>query len=277
MWSGLQFRVRRSLFASFLVLLPAVAQASAITFEVGGNATTVSIQATVDNFRAALGNPNNANNPGPLGSGRREINWDGGGGVSTPAPAGTPFAGFQNTRGALFTTPGSGFLQAVAADLGDPSYAGLFAPFSPLRLFTPVGSNITDVTFFIPGSGGATAATVAGFGSVFSDVDLANTTQLDFFDLNNALLFSRSVLQGLTPEQSFSFLGVLFNAGERIARVRITTGNSALVGQETAGKDLVVMDDFLFSEPLSSVPEPATLTLLGVGLLAARSARRRRE
>ena len=40
-----------------------------------------SIQSTVDAFRAALGEPDNANNPGPLASGRREINWDGGGGV----------------------------------------------------------------------------------------------------------------------------------------------------------------------------------------------------
>ena len=30
-------------------------------------------------IRAALGNPNNANNPGPISGGRREINWDGGG------------------------------------------------------------------------------------------------------------------------------------------------------------------------------------------------------
>ena len=49
------------------------------TFSVGGNASTASIQATVDAFRAALGNPNNGNAAGPLASGRREINWDGGG------------------------------------------------------------------------------------------------------------------------------------------------------------------------------------------------------
>ena len=40
--------------------------------------TAASIQSTVDAFRAALGDPNNGNNPGPLSSGRREINWDGG-------------------------------------------------------------------------------------------------------------------------------------------------------------------------------------------------------
>src|SRR2546427_11398076 len=40
--------------------------------------TAASIQSTVDAFRAALGNPNNGNAPGPLASGRREIHWDGG-------------------------------------------------------------------------------------------------------------------------------------------------------------------------------------------------------
>src|SRR5262245_3485298 len=34
------------------------------------------IQASVDAFRNALGNPNNGNTPGPLASGRREITWD---------------------------------------------------------------------------------------------------------------------------------------------------------------------------------------------------------
>src|SRR5215467_12485784 len=42
-----------------------------------------SIQSTVDAFRAALGNPNGNNPPPPDRSGRREINWDGAGGVDT--------------------------------------------------------------------------------------------------------------------------------------------------------------------------------------------------
>jgi hypothetical protein len=74
--------------------------------------TISSIQGTVDAFRAALGEPNNANNPGPLATGRREINWDGGGGVdATTAPV-TPFNVFLNTRGGQFTTPGTGLSQA---------------------------------------------------------------------------------------------------------------------------------------------------------------------
>jgi hypothetical protein len=44
-----------------------------------------SIQSNVDAYRAALGDPNNGNGPGPLATGRREINWDGGGGVTATA------------------------------------------------------------------------------------------------------------------------------------------------------------------------------------------------
>src|SRR5207248_1281641 len=86
--------------------------ASPVVFEIGGTSAASSIQPTVTSFQAALGNPNNGNVPGPLFSGHREINWDGGGGVNTNAVSGTPFNGFLQTRGALFTTPGIGFIQA---------------------------------------------------------------------------------------------------------------------------------------------------------------------
>jgi hypothetical protein len=68
---------------------------------------------------------------------------------------------------------------------------------------------------------------------------------------------------------------VLFNAGELIGRVRITSGTAALGGLEAPGTDLVAMDDFVFAEP-TAVPEPMTLALVGAGLVAARAARRRR-
>jgi hypothetical protein len=47
-----------------------------VVFQAAGP-TADSIQSTVDEFRAALGDPN-GNTPGPLAGGRREINWDGG-------------------------------------------------------------------------------------------------------------------------------------------------------------------------------------------------------
>ena len=261
----------RTLVACFVVglVLPSPASAAFITFEVGGDNTAASIQASVDQFRANLGNPNNGNAPGPLAGGRREINWDGGGSV-VASPAGNPFAGFQNNRGALFTTPGTGFLQTPLNDVAltslNPTYATTFGFFSPVRIFTSLGSNITDVTFFIPGS--LTPATVSGFGAVFTDVDLGDSASLEFFDIDGNLLFSDNVLAGTVADGSLSFLGASATAGERIFRVRITSGTTALGPNDnpTGGVDVVAMDDFIYAEPLA-VPEPSILLLLGVGLI----------
>ena len=92
-----------------------------IVFQAAGP-TAASIQGSVDAYRDALGAINNANATGPLASGRREINWDGGSTTNqTTTVAGNPFAGFQLTRGALFTTPdGTGFVQAPPEGLASP-------------------------------------------------------------------------------------------------------------------------------------------------------------
>ena len=147
-----------------------------------------SIQSTVDAFRAALVDHNNMNNPGPLPltSGHREINWDGAGGADTSTtPPVTPFNVFLNTRGAQFTTPGIGLSQAPASGgaqgglevlFNNPTYEDIFSTFSPSRLFTPVGSNITEALFFVPGTNGGDPATVRGFGAVFTDVDRQDGT-----------------------------------------------------------------------------------------------------
>jgi hypothetical protein len=238
-------------------------------FSVGGN-NAASIQPTVDSFRAALGEPNNGNAPGTTG-GRREINWDGGGGVSATALAGTPFNGFLNTRGAQFTTPGTGFIQATpegfATQFGNPSLSTSFADFSPLRIFSAIDSNITDIGFFIPGPNAASQpATVRGFGAVFTDVDLPGSTSIEFFDIHNTSIFSRTVLPGTVPNGSFSFLGVFGDAGEQISRVRITSGNAPIgPNAEAGGVDLVAMDDFIYSEP-RAVPESGGIVLMVLGL-----------
>jgi hypothetical protein len=251
-----------------------------VVFQVGGSNQTSSVQATVDAFRTDLGSPNNGHAAGPLNSGRREINWDGGGAATTVSP--NPFNGFQNIRGALLESPtATGFVQAppsgLATQFGNASYGTIFGTFSLQRLFTPIGSNITDVTFFIPGTNGALPATVTAFGAVFTDVDLGNSSHLEFFGLQGNSLGVFDVPAGTTADASLSFLGVDFGA-ERIARVRITSGNTALSATATdgGGVDVVAMDDFLYSEP-RAVPEPAGLTLLGVGALALGFALRGRK
>ena len=231
-----------------------------LVFQAAGP-TIESIQGTVDEFRVALGDPNNANAPGPLTSGRREINWDGGGAATTISE--TPFAGFLVIRGALFTTPGSGFVQAPPSGLADtfdnPTYADIFQPFSPLRLFSPIGSNITEALFFVPG-GGNIPATTTGFGAVFTDVDKPDgsgpgkkrgnrgaSTLIEYFGIHGELLFS-SFVPASPGDGSLSFFGIVFD-DPRIARVRITSGDIA-PGPDDGGKhDIVVMDDFIFGEP----------------------------
>ena len=75
-----------------------------------------SFQASLEQYRLALGGDNNGVAKGPLASGRREINWDGGGSTATSL-AGTPFTQFLDGRGSLFVTPGSGFVQAPPSGL----------------------------------------------------------------------------------------------------------------------------------------------------------------
>ncbi len=211
-----------------VIALSGPAYATITPTSIGGTSVS-SIGPTFETFLGSLGAANNGNNPGTTG-GRREINWDGGG-ATTASSAGTPFTGFQNTRGATFTTPGTGFVQTPLNDVAltgiQASYETTFLPFTNQRVFTPLGSNVTDVTFSIPGSGGATPATVAGIGVVFSDVDLAATTRMELFDIGGSSLGSFDVPQGLAPSSSLSFLGLMGDAGERIARVRITTGTGA--------------------------------------------------
>jgi hypothetical protein len=278
-----RWTVRAAMMSGVLGAALAVSSARAgfTIFTAGGDATPASIQATVDAFRTALGSPNNGNNPGPLASGRREINWDGGG-ATLSTSSGTPLTACTNNRGATFTTPGTGFLQTPLADPAfvaiNPTYATTFSAFSPIRIFTPLGSNITDAAFAIPGSSGAVVSTVNGFGAVFSDVDVANQTKLQFFDVSNNPLFTVAAPTGTVPSGSLSFIGAIANAGERISRVRITTGNAALGPNDNNGDptDVVVMDDFLYSEP-TAVPEPTGLLLGAIGIVAMTMARRRRS
>lgn len=228
-----------------------------------------SIQSTVDGFRAALGAPNNGNAPGPLPSGRREINWDGGGNNDTTTAPVTPFNVFLNTRGGQFTTPGTGLTQAppsggpeggLAGLFSNPTYATTFSTFSPLRLFAPVGSNITEAFFFVPGTNGEVPATVTGFGAVFTDVDQPDgsgpgqkrgnrkaSTLIQYFDADGALLFS-SFVPASPGDGSLSFFGIVFEDA-RIAAVRIMTGDVALGPNDDEKSDVVSMDDFIYGEP----------------------------
>ena len=273
--SVINTNIRATVIAAFGVLsmvfvVSETAQAQArddvppAVFQAAG-ATAASIQSTVDAFRARVGDPNNLNNPGPLKRGRREINWDGGNPnvLDTTAPV-NPFLVFLNTRGSQFKTPGLGLSQAPPSGgpqgglvvlFGNPTYGQIFRTFSASRLFTPVGSNITDASFSIPGTNGTVPATVRGFGAVFTDVDQQAdgnpnhkaSTLIEYLDKDSRILFSSSV-PASPGSGNLSFFGIVFSDA-RIAAVRIQAGNVAPGPTDNNNHDIVMMDDFIYGEP----------------------------
>jgi len=246
-----------------------------------GGAGDSAFNAMIAQFRTDLGvlNPPGACAPTPCVGGRREINWD-----AVPSSASAPnlfpgdfFDGAAGTpsgrqRGARFSTPGTGFMVSENdfTEVATFDSAGEFAAFSPTKLFATLGSAITDVTFSVPGNPGE-VADVIGFGAVFTDVDITGLTSIEYFNAQGGSLGSFTV-PGVFPvgtgensQASFSFLGVSFSGGDRVSRVRITSGSHGVDGVYVGVEDAVVMDDFIYGEPVArrAVSEPATLLLLG--------------
>ncbi len=100
---------------------------------------------------------------------------------------------------------------------------------------------------------------------------------MEFFDSADLLIFSQHVTAG--QNRGLSFLGGVANAGERIARVRITTPDNFLIrnGQRAnETTDFVVMDDFLYATPIVPAPSSVALTMLGLGVALIATRHRRR-
>ena len=216
-------------------------------------AATGDIAATVEEFRALLGEPSNGGTPEEQLAGRREIGWDGAG--ANPFNNRNDFpADFFNTNvksGAVFTTPGTGFRNdSLKFAEVNPGYAAEFVAFSPTKIFSPVGSNVMDVLFQVAGH--PTPARVSGFGVVFSDVDIDGATTIEYFDVNGTRLATAAAPRRSDAGGS-SFVGVKF-ADAVVARVRITLGTgilSANAADVSAGgnADVVVTDNFIYGEP----------------------------
>ena len=270
--------IRKTLLATVLLLSVSAAHGGFVAYDSAG-ADSAAITPARDAFRTAVGGGTTAGANGSFGGLRREINWDGVPDIrADPNLLPADFFNVNSPRGAVFTTPGTGFM--VSANSGQASsvlfgFPNDFQTFSAQRLFTAMNSTVTDVFFFVPGTN--TVATTSAFGVVLVDVETALASKIEFFDQSNSLIFSQTA--SISANQGLTFLGGVANAGERINRVRITSGVNTLIANGTLGNpndDIVVMDDFLYAEPVK-ISEPPTLTLLAVGLLAGLNWRRSRK
>jgi hypothetical protein len=252
-----------------IVLVNSISGAQVTRTAAGANAAA--IQATVDQFRADLGGVNNGIG-GSFTSGRREINWDGvPDNFASPNNFPVDFFNVNSPRGVLFTA-------AVIADLRvsanasnptstpvrfgeiDPSYPNTFQQvFSSQRLFGIVhpsasgldDSPVLDVYFYFPGTN--VPATVSGFGVVFSDVDATNMTGFIAYGMDGKPL--GTPVNAPVANGGLSFTGISFNAGERIAHIKIGMGTKILATTNVEGvnnNDVVAMDDFIYGEPRAS-------------------------
>jgi hypothetical protein len=263
--------IRRRSFPSLVVGLATIAGAAAASEVAGGKQRPVAaelssrptvvkgasgIRGVVGRFRGLLGT-DNGGAPGGRRSGRREINWD-----AVPDQFASPNAlpgSFFNAsvapraRGAVLQTPGNHV--AVSADgdnptgaavrFGDvnPTYSRQFKTFSAERLFSPIGSNVVNLSFRVAGT--RTKAVVRGFGAVYTDIDRPENTAFQYFDARGRSLGKFTVP---VSRNGLSFLGVVFPSPV-VARVRIAYGNVKLGPNESRRYDVAVMDDFIYGEP----------------------------
>jgi hypothetical protein len=237
----------------FLLVLAACKKKSEtvlpIIITANGNITT-----KLNEFRNLLGNLNTT--PGAIG-GRREIDWDAVPDDMTgkklpndffnPVGAGAITA---RQRGLGYTEGGSFMVSKTNFAEINTEAATEFSAFSGNKTFANTDASLWHLTFEVAGQ--RTVASINGFGAVFADVDKENSTYIEL--LSN----DRSLGKYYVPAQSngtkFSFLGVYFK-NEKITSVRIGhEGRLSDLSRDISQggtADLVILDDFLYSEPVA--------------------------
>jgi hypothetical protein len=209
----------------------------------------------IDAFRHLLGDQLNTA-PGATG-GRREINWDGVPdsmlGKTLPSDffnSKDPAASNNLKKGLAYGDNGEFRVSNANFTEVNSQAAGQFAAFSGNKTFANVNSNLWEVGFEVAGQ--LKTASVQGFGVVVADVDLATSTSLEFFNGTKSL--GKFFVPAHDATSKFSFLGVYFKNNERITRVVVShdgilTDNQKDISDNGA-HDLVILDDFLYSEPV---------------------------
>ena len=180
--------------------------------------------------------------------GYRHITWDGVGKEYVDRDY-IPNNYFNTTakQGLLYSTSGKGF--RVSSDYYaylNPSYGKQFKAWSPNYVFSSMYSHVSDYSFEVPGYAND-RGWVHGFGAVFSDVDKANVTRMEFFDENN---YSLGTWYAQPCDYGNSFLGVYFYENY-VTRVRVWLGDKPLDSytNDDSYNDVVVLDDLIYDEP----------------------------
>lgn len=256
--------------AAFLITVAtALTTVAAPVVRQGTGANPAALQPIVDQFRADLGGPNNGVG-GTFRTGRRELNWDGVPDAfaepnnfpidffNVNSPRGVIFNAIESETGAALNqfAVSSNAASGVPVRFGNinASYSTIFQTFSAQRLFIARNTTIMEVNFVVPGTN--IPATVSGFGVVFADVDSAtggNRSLIRLYGPDGRQLPGAASAGVL--DNGLSFVGVSYNAGERVARVVIEFGNAALSASNNDGVnavDVVAMDDFIYGEPRAS-------------------------
>ncbi|MBC8104101.1 MAG: PEP-CTERM sorting domain-containing protein [Cytophagales bacterium] len=269
-----------------------ITSASAQTVFSGAGTTEATAQFSA--FQTAIGGVDNGGGGGPRATGSRRINWDG-----VPVPATGPDTPINSTtigmavdrflgRGALYSEV-YGLASDGFASVSPSGGAASFPAFTPTKTFAAFNGNEIEQNFTLAGT--LTGAATRGFGAIFLDVELANTSRIEYFNGATSL---GSFFVPVGGNGQASFLGVLFDS-PLVTNVTLTLGNDNLFnfnnGVVTPGAaenlaggasatDLVVTDDFVYAEPQAvnaAAPEPGTFALIGFGLLSAAGTRLRQR
>jgi hypothetical protein len=245
----------------------------------GGGTSQPSAATALQRFEAAIGGVNNRATPAPQGSGFRTINWDGVRTDGTDAAAGPnstvvigsrtvgiPLDRFQTNGvffGAVYAVSGDGFTQvnpSVGSATNPPN--GLFPAFSAPNTFAMFNDNGIDFKFVVPSPDNSTIVSAAtrGFGAIFINVELANTTTIQYFNGNNLLDTESAPVGG---KSNAVFVGALFR-DQIVTRVVLTLGTDVIfsfdgttmrpgpVADDGVNHNLVVTDDWAFPEPAAT-------------------------
>lgn len=246
---------------------------------VGGTNTSGGALNAFNAFEAAIGGVKNVAAL-PQTGGFRTITWDGvaldgtdfGGNTTIIVPnkvVGIPVNRFQ-TQGTIFeevyAVSSDGFTSVnPSVNAANPA---LFPSFSPTNTFAMFNTTTIDLRLALPSGANTTAVPAAtrGFGAVFQNVRLANTTSIEYFDGDHSL--GQFFVPVGTQGQS-EFLGELFSAPV-VTRVTITCGTDVLFSFDGttpvagaadnpgASHNLVVTDDFVYAEPVAVTPVAQT-------------------